>query len=231
MNVILNREEDMSSSIPKIMTNLQLLDDVLTSATAEQDAINEQIAQENMTTADAAKFLRETSELVDSTQETVAQLRPKFMQAAAVIYEEEVKRELKEEKMQEARKIGFTPESITSFLPTQTAHYATEKITEKIEITVSHRPESLQSSRGDALQTTIKNGSLIERFPVGDDVNELLQYELFCKPDHTLKPTPRDSLECIRDSTTPLIRHSLSQSVLEDVTSSENLANEMSLLE
>ena len=35
MNVILNREEDMSSSIPKIMTNLQLLDDVVTNATAE----------------------------------------------------------------------------------------------------------------------------------------------------------------------------------------------------
>ena len=47
MNIILNayKEEDMSSSIPKIMVNLQLLEDVVTNAAVEQDVIHKQIAQ------------------------------------------------------------------------------------------------------------------------------------------------------------------------------------------
>ena len=89
----------------------------------------------------------------------------------------------------------------------------------------------MKSSREDTLETTIENGSPVERFPVGDNVNELLQSELSCKPDHALKPTPRNTPECVRDPIIPLIKHPPSQSVLEDIMSSENLENEMSLLE
>ena len=141
MNIILNayKEEDMSSSIPKIMVNLQLLEDVVTNAAVEQDVIHKQIAQENITKADAVKFLHDNSQLVDVTRETVTQLCPNLIQAAAVIYEE-VKAELKGEKVKEAMETEFTPELKASFLPkkqhvaylspTQTAHYAREKTTE-----------------------------------------------------------------------------------------------------
>ena len=88
MNVILNahKEEDMLFSIPKIMANLQLLDDVITNATAELDVIYKQIAQEDLVEADVKNILQDTLQLVDSTRETVTELRARLMQAAAAIH-------------------------------------------------------------------------------------------------------------------------------------------------
>ena len=67
------------------------------------------------------------------------------MQAAAAINEEEPKKELKGEKEKESVEIELTPKMMASFLPgkqhipylspVQTAHYAREKTTEKIEVT------------------------------------------------------------------------------------------------
>ena len=69
MDVILNahKDEDMLFSIPKIMANLQLLDDVITDATAELDVIYKHIAQEDLEKADVKKFLQNASQLVDLT--------------------------------------------------------------------------------------------------------------------------------------------------------------------
>merc|ERR1711867_223836 len=71
-------------------------------------------------------------------------------------------------------------------------------------------------------------GSPIERFPEGDDMDELLESKLPWRSDYTPKPAPRYVPEYVRDPTT---RHSPSPSVPEDPTSSEDLENEMSLLE
>ena len=72
MNVILNahKEEDMLFSIPMIMANLQLLDDVITDATAELDVIYKQIAQEDLTELDVEKLLHDAMQLVDSTHDS-----------------------------------------------------------------------------------------------------------------------------------------------------------------
>ena len=77
--------------------------------------------------------------------------------------------------------------------PTQTAHYAREKTTEKIEIMylMGHRPESLKISREDTLETTIESRSPVKRFPVEDNVNKLLESELSWRSDHALKPANR----------------------------------------
>merc|ERR1712101_1019 len=91
MNIILNvhKEEDMLFSILKITANLQLLDDIITDATTELDVIYKQIAQEDLEKADVEKFLQNASQLVDSTHETVTELRPRLMQTAAAIYKKE----------------------------------------------------------------------------------------------------------------------------------------------
>ena len=114
------------------------------------------------------------------------------MQAAAALYKKEVREELKGEKVKEAVETELTPESMTSFLPhkqhmpcllpTQMAHYAREKITEKMEVTylASHKSGSLNSPRSgqDTLKPITDNISLIKRFPLGENMDELLESEL-----------------------------------------------------
>ena len=114
------------------------------------------------------------------------------MQAAATIYKKEVKKELKGEKVKEAVETDLTPELRPSFLPneqhvpylspTQTAHYVREKTTEKIEVTylTSHNPENLNSPRSgeDTLEPIKNNGSPIKRFPVGDNLDKLLESKI-----------------------------------------------------
>ena len=120
---------------------------------------------------------------------------------------------------------------IPCLLPTQTAHYAREE-TEKIEVR-SYKSGSLNSPRSgqDTLKAIKDNKSLIERFPIGDDMDELLEPKLPGRTNYIHKLIPRDLPEYIRDPTIQLIRHSPSLSVLEDTSSSEDLENEMSLLE
>merc|ERR1712115_394220 len=100
MNIILNahKEEDMLTSLPKITANLRLLDDVIPNATTELDVIYKQIAQEDLMEADIENLLQDALQLVDSTRETVTELRARLMQAAAAIHEKEAKEELKGEK-------------------------------------------------------------------------------------------------------------------------------------
>ena len=92
---------------------------------------------------------------------------------------------------------SFLPneQHVSYLLPTQMAHYVREKTTEKIEVTylMSHKPENLNSSRSgeDTLEPIMDNESLIKGFPVGDNMDELLQPKLPWSSDYIPKLAPR----------------------------------------
>ena len=98
-------------------------------------------------------------------------------------------------------------------MPTQTAHYAREE-TEKIEV-ASYKSGSLNSPRsGQDTRKPIKNNrSLIERFPIGDDMDELLESKLPGRTNYIHKVIPRDPPEYVRDTTIQPIRLSPSLSL------------------
>ena len=140
-----HKEEDTLCSLPKIKTNLWLLDDVISNTTKELNSICKQIVEEELTEGDVNTLLEEATQMVDSSHEITSGLRARLLEAAAAIDEEEPKEELKGEKEKgsaETKENEPTPAMmlLVPFLPgkqyipysspTQMAHYARVKLNE-----------------------------------------------------------------------------------------------------
>ena len=128
MDVIPNacKDEEMSSFLPKIFANLQLLDDIVSNTILDSNVICKQIVQDKLPEAEVKELLEDATPMVSLTHDTAKELRIRLLQTAAAINKGENKQELME----------------TELSPKMLAHYAGRKPKEYDEV-VTHTPDSL----------------------------------------------------------------------------------------